>query len=67
MPVIFQDTLTDERIKFVFYALVVPKMLIPMFIGMTSSDNLNIKMESEGQESIYTFDNGQEAFYIEGI
>ena len=67
MPIIFQDALTDERVKFIFYAFVVPKMPIPMFMGWTSCDDLNIKVESEGQESIYTFDNGQEAFYIQGI
>jgi hypothetical protein len=35
-PVVFKNSLTGEKIKMKFYALVVPKLLIPMFISIQS-------------------------------
>lgn len=43
MPVILK-TDTGERIKLKFYALVVPKLIIPMFISNSSLSDLGVFM-----------------------
>ena len=65
MPVVWKDEDTKELIKFIFYALVVPDMTIPVFMsGSSLQSNLNFEWDF-GEK--FVFDNGQKTFRVKSI
>ena len=67
MPFLFK-TRDNETIKVVFYAMVVPKLTVPVFISYESwfqafGEQTTISV----RDSVYTLQVGSEIFTIDGI
>jgi hypothetical protein len=67
MPIVLKDADTNELIKFIFYALVVPNLLIPVFISENALKGLEFKMKGSHERKILFFNNGHESFKVKGI
>jgi hypothetical protein len=67
MPIVLKDANTNERIKFIFYALVVPNLLIPIFSSENALKDLNFKTNGAREHRIFIFDDGQEIFRVKGF
>jgi hypothetical protein len=59
IPVIFTDAQTNERIRVVLYALVVPNLFMGMFIGQAADWIESQLWGGLGRGPMYTFDFGQ--------
>ena len=68
MPILL-TTDTNESIKLVFYALVVPELIIPMFISQTSwlQPGSRFMEDLFKKPPVFTISVGNETFKVKGI